>query len=97
MDVTASSSYGTNDVTDRSDDGNDNDGNTTGYLNLNTGHEQDEHPHMRYIKAYRKREYVKAQEILNERSNHLITYKDGLLASEEKHRMVLFEEAEALC
>ena len=29
VDVTASSSYGTNDVTDRSDDGNDNDGNTT--------------------------------------------------------------------
>ena len=28
VDVTASSSYGTNDVTDRSDDGNDNDGNT---------------------------------------------------------------------
>ena len=27
--MTASSSYGTNDVTDRSDDGNDNDGNTT--------------------------------------------------------------------
>ncbi|MDA9660606.1 DUF11 domain-containing protein [Flavobacteriaceae bacterium] len=29
VDVTASSSYGTNDVNDRSDDGNDNDGNTT--------------------------------------------------------------------
>jgi len=74
----------------------DNDGNTTSYLNLNTGHEQIEHPFMRYIKAYRKREYVKAQEILNERVNHLKTYKNGLLSSERKHRMILFDEAEAL-
>ena len=72
----------------------DNDGNTTSYLNLNTGHEQIEHPFMRYNKAYRKREYVKAQEILNERVNHLKTYKNGLLSSERKHRMILFDEAE---
>ena len=71
-------------------------GNTTSYLNLNTGVEQIEHPFMKYIKAYRKREYVKAQDILNERVTHLTKYKDDLLLSERKHRMVLFDEAEAL-
>ena len=74
----------------------DKDGNPTSYLNLNTGHEQTEHPFMRYVKAYRKREFAKAQETLSERLNHLTKYKDDLLSSEKKHRLVLIDEAKAL-
>ena len=66
----------------------DKDGNPTGYLNLNTGHEQTEHSFMRYVKAYRKREFAKAQETLNERLNHLTNTK--MICCQAKKSIDLF-------
>eukprot|EP00505_MAST-04D_sp_SCG-Rhode-Island_P004426 Stramenopile-MAST_4_protein_4426 len=63
------------------------------YLNLRTGKTQEEHPHMRYVKSYRKREFSKATNILNDRLARLVKYRNSLLESEKLHRASLSDKA----
>ena len=71
-------------------------GETSSYLNLKTGKQQPEHPHMRYIKTYRKREFSKAQGLLNQRVGNLTKYKTNLLDSERVHRSKIFDEMQGI-
>lgn len=63
------------------------------YLNLRTGKTQEEHPHMRYVKSYRKREFSKATNILNDRLARLVKYRNSLIDSEKLHRASLSDKA----
>jgi hypothetical protein len=68
----------------------------TYYMNLKSGKQQKEHPHMRHVRAAEKAEGAKAEAQLSARIETLKSYQDALLQTEASSRAVLVSRAQAV-
>merc|ERR1740130_521525 len=61
----------------------------TSYFNTDSGEKQDEHPHMKLVRAKRKQERRKGLKMLRERVSTLESYKERLRGGEARGRKAL--------
>lgn len=59
---------------------------TTYYLNLRTGKSQGEHPNMKFVRAQKKKQRVRADAQLADRMRIMLDYRDRIVMGEAEHR-----------